>query len=131
MDNSYFDKASFKPILHLWSLGVELQFYLLFPPIVWLHRKHWASVALIAVMSFVACVLTAHISPKTSFFLTPLRPWEFMIGFYAASAPMSQRIAGALRNKQLPRLCLCRGHRVVLGAHTQEFRASLLHGRLP
>ena len=46
MDNSYFDKASFKPILHLWSLGVELQFYLLFPPIVWLHRKHWASVAL-------------------------------------------------------------------------------------
>ena len=29
--NSYFDKAEFKPLLHLWSLGVEIQFYALVP----------------------------------------------------------------------------------------------------
>jgi peptidoglycan/LPS O-acetylase OafA/YrhL len=26
LENSYFDKSAFKPLLHLWSLGVEIQF---------------------------------------------------------------------------------------------------------
>ena len=29
LENSYFDKAAFKPLLHLWSLGLEIQFYLI------------------------------------------------------------------------------------------------------
>ena len=32
----------------------------------------------------ILCLLTVSISPKTSFFLTPLRLWEFLIGFYVA-----------------------------------------------
>lgn len=36
----YFDNASeTKPLLHLWSLGVEEQFYIVWPVIIWLARK--------------------------------------------------------------------------------------------
>lgn len=31
LQNSYFSKSDFKPLLHLWSLGVEIQFYLIVP----------------------------------------------------------------------------------------------------
>ena len=36
-ENSYFDiAASSKPLLHLWSLGVEEQFYIVWPLLLWL-----------------------------------------------------------------------------------------------
>src|SRR5271165_5438207 len=36
LQTTYFDKAAFRPLLHLWSLGVEMQFYLLVPLLYWL-----------------------------------------------------------------------------------------------
>lgn len=83
-DNSYFDKATFKPLLHFWSLGVELQFYLLFPLIELCARKYPRFTASIGIASFAACLIAAGISPKTAFFLLPFRLWEFLAGFYAA-----------------------------------------------
>ena len=36
----YFDQsADLKPLLHLWSLGVEEQFYLIFPILIWLTSQ--------------------------------------------------------------------------------------------
>lgn len=39
LQNSYFSKAEFNPLLHLWSLGVEIQFYLCVPLLAWLLRN--------------------------------------------------------------------------------------------
>lgn len=84
MQNSYFSKAEFNPLLHLWSLGVEIQFYLLVPLLVWFFKKSKIFLFLAILGSFTACVLIVGISPKTSFFMMPLRMWEFLLGFVVA-----------------------------------------------
>ena len=39
MQNSYFAVSDFNPLLHLWSLGIEIQFYLLVPLLVYIFTK--------------------------------------------------------------------------------------------
>jgi peptidoglycan/LPS O-acetylase OafA/YrhL len=74
-ETGYFDKAAAeKPLLHLWSLGVEEQFYLLFPFIIfvaWLKRINLlAIIVLIGVPSFVTNVmLVAHHYSAAAFYL--------------------------------------------------------------
>lgn len=84
MQNSYFSKAEFNPLLHLWSLGVEIQFYLIVPLLAWFFRKSKVFLFLALLGSFAACVFIVGISPKTSFFMMPLRMWEFLLGFVVA-----------------------------------------------
>ncbi len=78
--NSYFSKSDFNPLLHLWSLGVEFQFYLLVPLIVWLHRKSRHLILGAGLASLAAALVMVTISPKTSFFMMPLRLWQFLAG---------------------------------------------------
>jgi peptidoglycan/LPS O-acetylase OafA/YrhL len=78
--NSYFDKTAFNPLLHLWSLGVEIQFYLLVPFLYPLLRRYPALFAAAFGMSLAACVVVQSVSPKTAFFMLPFRLWEFLIG---------------------------------------------------
>lgn len=84
MEASYFSKSHFNPLLHLWSLGVEIQFYIIVPIIFWLLKKSKVNYFLIMSISFFLCLVTVGISPKTSFFMMPLRLWEFLIGYGAA-----------------------------------------------
>ena len=86
LQNSYFSKAEFNPLLHLWSLGVEIQFYLIVPLIAFTLRKHKLAFGALALVSLILCLAVVTISPKTSFFMTPLRCWEFLLGFWAATA---------------------------------------------
>jgi peptidoglycan/LPS O-acetylase OafA/YrhL len=86
----YFDTAATsKPLLHLWSLAVEEQFYLLAPLLIaaafWLKLNRWAvagGVAALFVTSFIGCVLLTGTGkePNYAFYLTPLRAWEFVAG---------------------------------------------------
>lgn len=79
-ENSYFDSAAFKPLLNLWSLGVELQYYLLVPLVLpFLHKRSWA-LYLMIIASMTAAFFVTTISPKTSFFMMPFRVWEFLFG---------------------------------------------------
>jgi peptidoglycan/LPS O-acetylase OafA/YrhL len=84
-ENSYFSKANFTPLLHLWSLGVELQFYLLVPFLFPLIRKSTTLLIIVFFTSLISCLLMTEISPKTSFFMMPTRIWEFLLGFIAAT----------------------------------------------
>ena len=85
MQNSYFSKSDFNPLLHLWSLGVEIQFYLITPLLVWLFRKSKVLLPVFLISSLILCIFLVGISPKTSFFMMPLRVWEFLIGFIVAT----------------------------------------------
>jgi|688.fasta_scaffold181197_2 peptidoglycan/LPS O-acetylase OafA/YrhL len=79
--DSYFTGTQFNPLLNLWSLGVEFQFYLIIPVIASVFMKSKKSLLFICLISIISCFAVLTISPKTSFFLLPLRLWEFLIGY--------------------------------------------------
>ena len=77
--SSYFDGSSeLKPLLHTWSLGVEEQFYIVFPVIVILAFRYGGRRALRAVVlaglvgSFALSVLTVREHASAAFYLAPL-----------------------------------------------------------
>ena len=84
----YFDQsAETKPLLHLWSLGVEEQFYLLFPLVLWLgYRKSW-NLKIFYVLfaaSFALNIWLSYTGASAAFFLPFTRFWEFLIGFFVS-----------------------------------------------
>jgi peptidoglycan/LPS O-acetylase OafA/YrhL len=82
----YFDVgAEQKPLLHLWSIAVEEQFYLLFPAILLLvSGRSWARalavVSAILVASFVFSLYAVKHGPAFAFYMLPSRAWELMLG---------------------------------------------------
>lgn len=83
---NYFDVASSaKPLLHLWSLGVEEQFYLIFPLILWaIYRfniNFVFGITVFTVISFI-CNKNAinHSNQTAAFYLPQFRFWELSIG---------------------------------------------------
>ncbi|MBB3234455.1 acyltransferase family protein [Phyllobacterium endophyticum] len=81
--------ASQTPLLHLWSLGVEEQFYIVFPALVLAVHKWWpramASVIVgLIVASVVASQIMLSLSPSASFYLLPFRAFEILIGSWLA-----------------------------------------------
>lgn len=83
-DAGYFDAAAVrKPLLHLWSLGIEEQFYIVWPVVLFLafqiRRVGWMITA-IFVASFLANVLTIGRNPVAAFYWPFTRAWELMSG---------------------------------------------------
>lgn len=89
----YFDTdARFKPLLHTWSLGVEEQFYVLFPLLlIGLHRlapgRRLGVLAALVVGSFVLGARWLEQAPDSAFYLLPARAWELGIGSLLAMLP--------------------------------------------
>jgi len=84
-ESGYFDTvASLKPLLHLWSLAVEEQFYIFFPPLLLLiWKRKWPLVAILGVLLVGTLILNVVMSVQngaSDFFLTPYRVWEFLGG---------------------------------------------------
>lgn len=81
----YFDVATeLKPLMHLWSLGIEEQFYLLYPCLLWLAWRAWrrplVAIAAVVVISFCANLLWVRHDPSGTFFLPHTRFWELALG---------------------------------------------------
>ncbi len=88
-ENGYFDTASeLKPLLHLWSLGVEEQFYIFWPLLMWmLHKKtklYINLILLVFVLSFAANIALSLSDKMAAFYLPYGRFWELMAGAIAA-----------------------------------------------
>lgn len=85
---NYFTGAS-KPFIHMWSLAVEEQFYLLYPLLLW-HLRRWPRVRLVGLLTTLSLVSFAvggwmawHM-PMAGFFLLPARVWELSLGALVA-----------------------------------------------
>jgi peptidoglycan/LPS O-acetylase OafA/YrhL len=86
--------ATTMPLLHTWSLAVEEQFYLFFPPLLWaIHRLASRRRALIAVAVGLVCLaslllslLLVRVDVASAFYLLPARAWELLCGALVAIA---------------------------------------------
>ena len=85
----YFDAAAeTKPLLHLWSLSLEEQFYLIWPTICLLvlklgKKQFFLWVGVFLVLSLLGSVFAYTYSPEGVFYLLPFRMFEFLIGILA------------------------------------------------
>jgi peptidoglycan/LPS O-acetylase OafA/YrhL len=87
------------PFQHYWSLGVEEQFYLVWPPMIiataWLIRRvrrrtsaetasskrpYLVVLALVAAGSFALSLLITYLVPAAAFFSLPTRAWQLAVG---------------------------------------------------
>ena len=92
-ESDYFDNAAItKPLLHLWSLGVEEQFYLLWPALLYaalrLRAKPQIVVVLLAALSF---LLAERCAADCRFYSPVSRFWEFALGGWLATHPAQGR----------------------------------------
>jgi peptidoglycan/LPS O-acetylase OafA/YrhL len=101
----YFDKAAaIKPLLHIWSLGIEEQFYIVWPLLMYLVWKRKAAtlalLLLLLVSSFTFNVMSS--DPAADFYSPLTRFWELMAGAVLAYLSLHwEDLAGIFRN--LPR----------------------------
>ncbi|WP_298258744.1 acyltransferase family protein [Bradyrhizobium sp.] len=104
-ESGYFDNAAgTKPLLHLWSLGIEEQFYLIWPLLLglaWRLRLNLA-ICLIAVaaISFGLNVHKVGHDAVSAFYMPQTRFWELMVGSFLAYMTLHQKPEAFARIKE-------------------------------
>jgi peptidoglycan/LPS O-acetylase OafA/YrhL len=113
----YFDApARLKPLLHLGSLGIEEQFYLCWPPIVYFCARHSRRAvtiaAALALASFTLNVAFARSAESAVFYLPVTRIWELLLAPDRTRAASRRRVLPAgLANWSARRASHCWPHR--------------------
>jgi peptidoglycan/LPS O-acetylase OafA/YrhL len=84
-ESGYFDNfAETKPLLHLWSLGIEEQFYIVWPLLLWLAWRFRIGILgftiAIAAASFVLNIFGIFIDDVSTFYSPQTRFWELLTG---------------------------------------------------
>lgn len=84
-ESGYFDNFAYtKPLLHLWTLGIEEQFYIFWPLILWsawkLRLNLLAMTAIIIAVSFALNIKEIHSDAVAAFYSPQTRFWELLTG---------------------------------------------------
>ncbi|EKY4018616.1 acyltransferase family protein [Enterobacter roggenkampii] len=100
-ESGYFDASSnAKPLLHLWSLGVEEQFYIFTPIILIFAIKRGIPLlkVLVTLMlaSFIYCLWSMHFDRTANYYSPFSRMWELMAGVMLAFINISMPHANAI-----------------------------------
>jgi peptidoglycan/LPS O-acetylase OafA/YrhL len=97
-DTKEYFGAITSPLIHLWSLGVEEQFYLLWPLFLMLTRRAGKAqlllIGLAAAASFGLNVATVKDNPLAAFYLPSSRLWELALGALLAGIELRARQPG-------------------------------------
>jgi len=85
----YFDAAGdTKPLLHLWSLGIEEQFYIVWPLLLYfVVKRSWNvlyAIVAVAVLSFIWNIARIGVDPSGAFYSPLSRSWELALGAFLA-----------------------------------------------
>lgn len=142
-ESGYFDDAArTKPLLHLWSLGIEEQFYLAWPLLLslawrWRRRHVLTLIMAVAASSFLFNVRTTRIDAVAAFYSPFTRVWELAMGAALASltvgAPANGVAAGLARvlaaiRTRWPDLAAAAGLAAIVAAVTMFERTTSFPG---
>ncbi len=88
-EGEYFTREnSLKPLLHTWSLSIEMQFYIIFPLIIIILEKvkklKIMIISLTCFFSFLIANWLSLVNPDASFYLSLTRIWELLLGSLCA-----------------------------------------------
>lgn len=102
----YFDNsAETKPLLHLWSLGIEEQFYIAWPLLLWLAWKGKLNFLIITIfiafISFALNIKGAHKDAVATFYSPQTRFWELLCGSVLAWVTLYKKDAFSFVKKKL------------------------------
>ena len=118
-ESGYFDVAAGdKPLLHLWSLAVEEQFYIVWPLLLMLVRRRRmliAVIAALAVASFAGSLVALGKNQASAFYLPHYRVWELGAGALLAAAALGGGPFARLRGSALADIGSIAGLALVLG----------------
>ncbi|UMY63941.1 acyltransferase family protein [Pseudomonas sp. LS.1a] len=101
----YFDlESATKPLLHMWSLAVEEQFYFFVPALLaFTPAKHWRKILVVlAIASFVGCLYLSLSNQSAAFYLLPTRAWELLIGSIASMLVYSTAVKSVASKMAIP-----------------------------
>jgi peptidoglycan/LPS O-acetylase OafA/YrhL len=117
-ESGYFDTAAeFKPLLHLWSLGIEEQFYILWPALLVVVCRFGLNALLItAVLGVISFWLNlSHVIQDRAwaFFLPQARLWELAVGGVCAYLTLHARTPLGPRYQPIAR-CIV-SHKALIG----------------
>lgn len=106
-ESGYFDKvADTKPLLHLWSLSIEEQFYILWPVLIWFAwKKNFNLLIIILVITVVSFVLNlkgVKQDPIATFYYPQTRFWELLSGSFLAYLMLHDKHALSKINYYMP-----------------------------
>ena len=112
-DNYWAESSALKPFLHTWSLGIEEQFYIIFPVIlilIWRFARNYMTSCF--VILFLFSLLLADFEslrhPQFTFFLLPARAWELLAGVILAKLELkSGRRSYPVLVSTMPAIGLC------------------------
>jgi peptidoglycan/LPS O-acetylase OafA/YrhL len=107
LNTGYFDRsADTMPLLHIWSIGVEEQFYLIWPillVVVWRYVRVGRKVAFVALSGATTllaalCIVWTALDANSAFYLPFTRLWEFTLGALVLALPEIRKsaLAGAI-----------------------------------
>jgi len=98
-DSYWAAPGKLRPLLHLWTIGIEMQFYLICPLIFLVLRK-WKNpilgLSLIVALSLVSAIWLSRTHQDLAFYGLPTRLWEFGLGALFFYTPRFKIITGAV-----------------------------------
>lgn len=103
-ESGYFDNsAETKPLLHLWSLGIEEQFYIIWPLLLYFAWKRKMSIlSLVIAVCFISFTLNVgrvHRDVIGAFYAPQTRFWELLLGSLLAYLTLYPQKYWAVLNK--------------------------------
>jgi peptidoglycan/LPS O-acetylase OafA/YrhL len=89
-------ESQLRPLLMTWSLGIEEQFYLLFPLMIigivrYAPGRIMAALVIVSCSSFIVALWSAEVHPDAAFYLLPSRAWELAAGAMLVAWQIAER----------------------------------------